>query len=146
MTDLYLKRTAHGLAAFDDSSKDTLRKIKLGEMVRVKLNRLRNPQFHRKFWAMMNFVYASCGHWQTTEDLVLDLKFRIGHVDKKQVIDYNTGEVLAEILTPKSIAFHAMDESQFQEFVERCIQEICATMVPGLEDDVLRQEVLHAIA
>lgn len=144
--DVYLARTDRGLAAYDDESKAVLRKIKIGDIVRVSISRLRNAQFHRRFMNMVRFVYNSCGHWVSVDDLLMDLKFRVGHVDRHQVIDFRTGEKLAEIITPKSIAFHAMGQDDFQHFVDRCITVICEQMVPGLEDHVLREEVLRAVA
>jgi hypothetical protein len=80
------------------------------------------------------------------DDLLVELKFRAGLVDRQRVIDKGTGEVLAEIIKPRSISFAAMSDDEFRAFVDRCIKIICEDMVPGLDDAVLRDEVLRAVA
>lgn len=143
---IYLTRTATGLAAHDEEARDALRRIKLGQVVRAEIVRPRSLQYHRRFFAMLNVVWAACGDWPNVDELLTELKFRAGLVDRQRVIDKATGEVLAEIVKPQSIAFHRMNEDQFREFTERAIEIICRDMVPGLEDAVLREEVLRAVA
>jgi hypothetical protein len=146
MASVYLTRTATGLVAHDDEARDALRKLKIGQVVRADIIRPRNVQYHRRFFGMLNVVWQCCGDWKDSEELLRELKFRAGLVDKQKVIDRATGEVLAEIVTPRSIAFHNMDEDEFRAFVETAIRVICEEMVPGLESSVLREEVLRAVA
>ena len=145
MSDLYFVRTPHGLAPNDEEGKALLRKFKLGDFVRVKISRPRNIAFHNRFMHMIGFVNDATGRFDTKEEFLEDLKFHLKHGTVRKVIDYGTGEVVAEIFTPKSISFSSLDETGFQQFVERCIQVICAKMVPEIADDVLREEVLNEI-
>jgi len=146
MASIYLKRTPLGLAPDDDTARHELRRLKLGDVVRCEIVKPRSVRYHRRFFAMLNTVWQACGDWQSVDELLVELKFRTGLVDRQRVYDKSTGEQIAEIVTPQSIAFHNMDEDEFRVFVERCITTICETMVPGLDDQVLREEVLRAVA
>lgn len=143
--ELWLNRTATGLTPADDAGREYLRKIKLGSMVKAGVVKPRSLPFHRRFFAMLRVVYQSCGDWASERELLNELKFRTGYVDKQKIVDRETGEVMAEIVTPQSIAFHEMDDEEFRTFTDKCINVICTQMVPGLEDDVLREEILRAV-
>ena len=142
---LYLTRTMQGLAAADETARDYLRKIKQGATVTAEIVKPRSVQNHRRFFGMLGVVFATCGDWNSPEELLTELKFRVGLVDKQLVTDRKTGEVIAEIVKPQSISFAAMEEDEFRAFVDRCIKVICEDMVPGLDDTVLREEVLRAV-
>ena len=144
--EIWLHRTIHGFAAHDDAAREYLRKVKLGDVVKCEVIRPRSVKYHRRFFGMLNTVWQACGDWQTVDELLVELKFRAGLVDKQRVIDKGTGEVLAEIIKPRSISFAAMSDDEFRAFVDRCITIICEQMVPGLDDSVLRDEVLRAVA
>ena len=146
MSAVYLIRTIHGLAANDDTARDYLRRVKLGDVVKAEIVRPRSVKYHRRFFGMLNTVWQACGDWHTVDELLTELKFRAGLVDRQKVIDRTTGEVLAEIIKPQSISFAAMSDDEFRAFVDRCIKIICEEMVPGLDDHVLREEVLRAVA
>ena len=145
MSEVYLRRTATGLVAYDDEAVVALRRFKIDAIVRAELVLPRNLRNHRRFFAMLNVVWQACGDWPDVAALLKELKFRTGLVDTQRVVDHKTGEVLAEIITPQSIAFHNMGEEEFQAFTERAIEVICRDMVPGLESDTLREEVLRAL-
>ena len=143
---LYFRRTLAGLAPDGEEAAEALRRINHGATVRVEITQPRNIAFHRKFFGMLNVVYAACGDWASPRELLTELKYRVGHVDEQRIIDRATGEVLATITTPRSISFAAMDDAEFHEFFDRCVNVICAEMVVGLDDMTLREEVLRAIA
>lgn len=142
--ELYLTRTIAGLAASDDASRDALRKIKQGSMVLVEFRRPRNLQFHRLFFALLNTVWSATGDWPTVEDLLIDVKVKIGHVEKRQLIDRKSGETF-DYIVPNSIAFHKMDADQFSAFYERALVALCE-LAGNIEADTLRQEVLSQLA
>lgn len=143
---MYMTRTLRGLEPADQDAQDALRKVKLGDVVKVDMVRPRNVRHHRRFFAMLHVVWQACGDWPSVDDLLTELKFRVGLVDRQRVVDRATGEVLAEIVKPQSISFAAMDEEAFRAFEDRCIKVICTDMVPGLDDAVLREEVMRAVA
>lgn len=140
MADLYLIRTIAGLAAIDDAGKDILRKIKVGRTVKCEITQPRNLKFHRKFFALLNTVWAAAGDWPTPDALLIELKLKLGLIDEITVRE--TGEVV-KILG--SISFAAMDQTTFDAFYERAIQALCF-MVGGMDPGILRDEVLKQLA
>lgn len=140
MADLYLTRTVHGLGPVDDAAKDILRKIKLGKMVRCEISQPRNIQHHRKFFALLNTVWQAAGEWPTVDDLLIELKIKLGIT--KDVVVRESGEVVKIV---GSISFAAMDQLEFEKFYERAIQALCL-MTGGIDSDVLRQLVLQQLA
>lgn len=140
MSDLYLTRTIHGFGAVDDAGKEILRKIKLGKMVRCEITQPRNIQHHRKFFALLNTVWAAAGDWPTVDDLLVELKIKLGIT--KDVVIRESGEVVKIV---GSISFAAMDQIEFEKFYESAIQALCL-MTGGIESDILRQLVLQQLA
>ena len=138
MTSIHLVRTPGGLKAADDAAIEALRRVAQGEVVRVELRKVRNPQFHRKFFALLQLVRDSTDAWPTTESLLAALKLEMGHADQYQARD---GQVL---MVPRSISFGSMDEIEFAEFYERALVTL-AEMAGGIESDALRDAVLDEI-
>lgn len=138
MTTIHLVRTPGGLKAADDAAIEALRRVAQGEVVRVELRKVRNPQFHRKFFALLQLVRDSTDAWPTTESLLAALKLEMGHADQHQARD---GQVL---MVPRSISFGSMDEIEFAEFYERALVTL-AEMAGGIESDALRDAVLDEI-
>lgn len=140
MSDLYLTRTIHGLGVVDDAGKEVLRKIKLGKMIRCEITQPRNIQHHRKFFALLNTVWQAAGDWVTVEDLLVELKIKLGVT--KDIVIRDSGEIVKIV---GSISFAAMDQLEFEKFYERAIQALCL-MAGGIDSDMLRQLVLQQLA
>jgi hypothetical protein len=137
--NLYLTRTIAGLAAVDDAGKDILRKIKLGRMVLCDVKQPRNIQHHRKFFALLNTVWQASGEWATVEDLLVELKIKLGVTKDVAIIE--SGEIVKIV---GSISFAAMDQIEFDKFYERAIQALCV-MAGGIDSNMLRQLVLQQL-
>lgn len=146
--ELWMERQLKGvkpcLVPYDDAAVEALRKLQISNLVLVEIRRPRNITFHRKFFAMLQIVFSASGDWTSLEDLLDDLKFHMGHVDRKQIIDKKTGETF-EYVKPKSISFSSMDETVFELFYERAMRELCV-MAGGIEYSDLRNEVLSQLA
>lgn len=134
MPSLYFRRELSGLRPVDQAGHDALRKIKIGELVRVKLGRNRNVLHHRKFFALLNLIFENQSHYRSVDELLSALKFSIGHVN---VIRTKT----QEFTEPKSISFAAMSQDEFDDFYRRAIDFIAAEVIPGINVDDLRREV-----
>jgi hypothetical protein len=58
MSELLVTKTQGGtLAPADQQAADYIARLKLGEVVKVKATRARNPGHHRKFFALLNLAY-----------------------------------------------------------------------------------------
>lgn len=137
---VYLKRTVAGLIADDDAAVNALRKLKVGEVVQCEINRPRNLQHHRKFWALLTTFWNACGDWSSPYGVLIELKVRLGHVQK--VVIRETGEIVS---VPKSISFAQMDQLEFESFYERALAELCS-MGGGIEPAELRDAVMNELS
>ena len=138
--DLYLTRTLTGLAASDDAGREILRRIKVGSVVKAEIVRPRNLRHHRQFFALLNLVWSSAGDWPSVEDLLIELKLKLGIT--RDVIIRESGEVVKVL---GSISFANMDQSQFDAFYERAVTALC-DIAGGIDGEALRAEVLQQLA
>ena len=89
---------------------------------------------------MLNVFWKAAGDWSSPYGVLIELKVRLGHV--QSVLIRETGEI---VKVPKSISFASMDQTAFDEFYERALNELCV-MGGGIESDALRQEVLMELS
>lgn len=120
MTEILVTKTAGGaLAPADQEAADYIARLKLGAVVKVKATRMRNPRFHRKFFAMLDVGFDA---WEPPEKEFRGLpveknkeRFRkdciiaAGFYDQVANIK---GEVRAEA---KSISFGSMSDDEFEQ-------------------------------
>jgi hypothetical protein len=118
----------------------SLRRIKVGQVVRADVVVPRNLRHHRKFFALLNLVWAATDQWESVEDLLIELKVRLGVV--RDVVLRESGEVVKVV---GSISFGSMDQAEFDAFFEKSLR-LLAHMAGGIESDVLRREVLNNLA
>lgn len=136
--DVYFTKGPRGsLLPLDDEQAELMEKIPQSAMVKVSVTQVRNPKFHRKYFALMGYAYAM---WQDAQpareykgnQVVTSFeRFRdevtilSGH---NEAVFSVTGELR---LQAKSISFAKMDEMSFERFYSNTI-------------DVLLQKVLHS--
>jgi len=138
--DLYLTRTLTGLVAHDDAAKAALRKIKLGRVVKAEIVQPRNLAHHKKFFALLGIVWAAAGDWATVEDLLTQLKIKLGLTT--DVVVRESGEVVKVL---GSISFASLDQAGFDAFYERALKALCE-LAGGIDSEMLRQEVLQQLS
>lgn len=136
-----MRKGLRHLEPVDEAGTEALRKIKLGKVVRCEITQPRNVQHHRKFFALLTTVWNASGEWPSVEDLLIELKCRLGIT--REVILRDSGEVVKVV---GSISFAKMDQGQFDVFYEQSIRELCR-MAGGIEEQALREAVLeHLVA
>jgi hypothetical protein len=125
------------LHAVDPHGEAVLGKIGRGDVVSIEVKRPRNVQHHRLYWALVGLVHDNLDHerYPTPEDLSDAIKIAAGH---RKRIELPSGEVG---FIPKSIAFHKMDQAEFDSFYERVCDLIALHFLPGVNKDDLRMEV-----
>jgi len=58
MSEVVLIKSPNGsLVPFSEEDQEKLRKIKAGAAVRCEIAQMRNPQFHKKFFSLVKFLY-----------------------------------------------------------------------------------------
>jgi len=151
--DIVLTKGMNGLMPGDSETDEWYQKLKLGESVWGKeFTRMRNPKFHRKFFALINLAYDQ---WEPGDILI-----------KGQVVQKNREVFRKNLIAAagfydivfnidgtfkyeaKSIAFGNMDEDEFDKVYNRVIDEILRR-IPQFQDydrekmDELVNKVLH---
>ncbi len=115
---LNLVRTEQGLTPIDDTSVDAVKKIPLGKEVNVEWKPKRNYKNHKRFFSMLQGVINNSDHYKSIDNLLDMLKLKTGYFET--VITHKA----ETYYIPKSIAFHAMKEDEFNEFFSKCIDII----------------------
>lgn len=86
--------------------------LKPANMYKCDIRRARNPQHHRKGFALINLIFESQERYRTIEDLLVELKLRTGWYREHVRTD---GSI---IYVPKSISFADMDQLEFERFYD----------------------------
>ncbi len=122
-----------GLLPADERAEVRLAKVPLGEVVEIEIRRGRSLPQHRLFWAVLQHVSAA-SKFETPEQLLVALKVRLGRYDLMRIPN---GKVVP---VPRSIRFAAMDQDDFQKFMDDSIRVICEEVIPGtIGDDLIRE-------
>lgn len=137
MATFLAKKVLNGLTPCEKRGEDALERIANGDIVSVEIKRPRNVQHHRLYWALVGLVHDNLDHarYPTPEDVSDHIKIAAG---LRKRIELPSGEVG---YIPGSIAFHKMDQTEFNEFYDRVCDLIALHFLPGVNTDDLRREV-----
>lgn len=113
-----VKQMNNSLVCAFDSDYEVIKKLKLGQVYFFNVKKERNPNFHRKFFALVKMVYENQDHYNNLDKLRKDLIVSAGFYDEHVTF---FGETIQEA---KSISFSRMEEDEFQELYNRVIDEI----------------------
>lgn len=134
MTEIVVTKTAGGaLAPADQQAADYIAKLKLGEVVKVKATRMRNPGHHRKYFALLNLAFDS---WEPVgkeyrgepvqknfEQFRNDVTVLSGYYESAITL---RGEVR---LSAKSISFGSMGQDEFEQLYSATVDVILARIL-----------------
>ena len=112
MVDLWGQRSGDCLAPIDAESWGEFSKIPFGKPLHIEIKQKRNPLHHRKFFALVHRMANALG--VNSEALRAHLTVRAGHVNIVK-----TKDGIREY--PASIAFSTMDQTEFNDFFNRCV-------------------------
>lgn len=129
MTELVLVKHQSGLMLPEDqATKDYIDRLKHGALIRGEFKKMRNPQYHRKYFALLNFAFDN---WQpvaqTYKSQVVEKNFDRFRRDIAILAGFGfpvtniKGEVRMEA---KSISFASMDEAEFDKLYQATITVI----------------------
>jgi len=115
-----IKGENNTFSPLNESDIDKCSKILLGESNMFTLKRVRNPKFHRKYFAMVHLAFENQEDYNNEEHFrkVMQMKagfFEAIHTDK------------GTVYMPDSISFEDMDESGFDSLYEKVWQVIYDT-------------------
>jgi len=128
MTDFFCNKvktaTSYALMPAHQQDEDEIKKLPKGQPLRVKVTRMRNIQFFRKWWALVDYAF---NEWTPPADTIgeknrerfrKDLIIRCGFYQQHVRID---GSIRTEA---RSIAFKNMTEDEFEELYDKTIDVI----------------------
>lgn len=147
----------NGLVPATEDDAELLGKLKLGQGVKMKFTRVRNLNFHRKFFALMRLGYdfwggpaeldkasfrmkalldeAGITPEKSFDGFRQDVVILAGHYDAYYRLN---GEVRLEA---KSIAFGSMDEDEFEALYSKVIDVILKRVCTQYTEAELRKQV-----
>lgn len=117
-----------------DSDYEKSKKIPLNEPIIYEWKKVRNYEFHKKFFSLVNMVYQNQEQYNNIDDLRDDLTVKAGFYYKYINID----EI--EVKKPKSISFASMDENEFSNLYNAFIDVVVNWL------SIEKQDVLDNIA
>ena len=146
MTDIYVRKTMHGLIPDTAEDWEKVKRFKIGEVVKAKITHPRNLRFFRKWWALVQVGYEL---WEETgvkanykgedvrpnfERFRKDVQILAGHYHP--VVNIR-GELRLEA---DSIAFASMDEDTFEKLYNSTLTVLVHKVMQGrVSEEKLRQ-------
>jgi len=136
---IWVRRGLDGFQPIDEEGSDFFRTLEPYSIAQATITIPRNLAHHRKFFALLNVVYKSCGNWKSVDHMLIELKFRLGMVE---LVTFANNTL---IKVPASISFAKMDQAEFNKFYDRALVELC-DMAGGIKEDELRNAIMEQIA
>lgn len=141
MTDaFFIKMNSRTLVAATSHDEEMLLKIKTGEPTRLTFKRVRNYEFIKKYFALLNFVFdlwepenavgEKCFS-QFREDIII----LAGYYHRYIRLDNSTR------IKAKSISFGSMSEEEFETLYTKTIDVIIKHLTTHYTADTLRETV-----
>jgi hypothetical protein len=128
-------KTAAGFVPKSAAARAFHASTKLGQTIELKARRPRNPQHHRKLFALLNILVDNTEHFANTEDALLAVKAATGLGRWVRVEGASR-----ELFYPDSIAFDAMPQAEFADFYERAVAAVIRWWLP-VNDAELREAI-----
>ena len=147
MESFFIKLPNNTLAPASEHDQKLLKKIKIGAPVKLKLTQVRNYEFHKKYFALLNLAFD---YWEPPEHGA-GSAFKEKYTVEKNFDQFRKNLIcLAGFSTPvflingdirfipKSIAFHSMSEEDFEDLYTKTIDVIIKKVLTNYTDEMLR--------
>ena len=115
MDAFFRKVSSTTLVAASDHDAELLKHIKTGDPTRLTFKRIRNYEFHKKFFALLDFAFD---HWTPPDNYVGEKNFDQFRADVIILCGFYHQWIRLDGSTrtmPKSIAFGSMTEDEFEK-------------------------------
>lgn len=136
MSDRHLYRyTPDGFRPYNDAAQEQASKCKLGDVVELKPTRVRNPRYHRLYFAILKLISENSDPHLTPDAALYFAK--VGAACGEWI---DTGR--KQLFVPGSISFASMDDEAFQAFVQASIPPLCARFMNGTAPETVIAEAM----
>jgi hypothetical protein len=124
-------KTLSGFIPVSAAAREFHAGCKVGQTVVLKGRRPRNPQHHRKLFALLSIVADNNEQFSSADDVLLAVKAATGH-GRWLKLEGATREVFM----PDSIAFDAMDQASFEAFYEAAVAAVKRWWLDATDEDL----------
>jgi hypothetical protein len=131
-----LKGHNNSLKPGDEQAEQWLNKVPFAEPVVCTLTRPRNPEFHRKFFSLLQLVFENQERYDNFERFRKEIVMRAGFYEEHVHL---TGKVS---YVAKSLAFDKMDALEFEALYDKCCEVIIQYFWPDISKHHLEEAVL----
>lgn len=140
--DIFCKVTPCGLVPLHDSDLDLKKRLRVGSVVRCKVSNPRNYEHHKKFFALVRLTFDNLPlplveKWNIRNeyDMLRRFKRDLGYFTNT-INEYGEHEI--EYL---SISFAAMEQHEFEQFYNQCINLVLFKYIKGIDKQDLITEI-----
>ena len=99
----------------DEATRDRMNRLRKGQYYSFQYKRIRNYQFHKKYFAMLKLAFDNQEEFSSEEWLRRYTMLGIGRVETVITRDGKT------VYMPESISFDKMDENEFEEVYQKTL-------------------------
>lgn len=140
--EVLLKRKGNTLEAADPTSFEVIQGIGYEEYLVATIRRPRRIRHHRLFFALVHKIFENQDRYATEAQLLNAIKIKTGYYDNQNV---TIGGMTFQVFIPRSISFAKLDQTGFEQFYRRVIEFVVTEVIPGLDTDDLRNEILELV-
>ena len=140
--DIFCKVTPCGLVPLHDSDLDLKKRLRVGSVVRCKVSNPRNYEHHKMFFALVRLTFDNLPlplveKWNIRNeyDMLRRFKRDLGYFTNT-INEYGEHEI--EYL---SISFAAMEQHEFEQFYNQCIDLVLFKYIKGIDKQDLITEI-----
>lgn len=140
--DIFCKVTPCGPVPLHDSDLDLKKRLRVGSVVRCKVSNPRNYEHHKKFFALVRLTFDNLPlplveKWNIRNeyDMLRRFKRDLGYFTNT-INEYGEHEI--EYL---SISFAAMEQHEFEQFYNQCIDLVLFKYIKGIDKQDLITEI-----
>lgn len=146
--ELYMRRVGTDLKPVDELSTQEMMELKSSQVYRCELKQPRNYEFHKKFFALLNFAFE---HWdcqptinrygqveKNFDQFREDITIKAGYYEQHWRLD-GTFRVVA-----KSISFANMGEVEFSKLYKSACNVVIKHVLANYTLDDLEQALVEA--
>lgn len=142
--ELYLLNTVEGFKPLYDADYDNKKKLKIGQTYKAKIVLVRNLNFHRKYFSLINTAWAYQSEareeffhhdvecFRKTVEVAAGCCDRVYSLSRKEWMD-----------VPKSISFEKMDEIEFRDLYERVKDVLFKTFLTHISEEEFMSNLMN---
>ena len=132
-TELLMMKKGKHLVSAEAFTEELLDSMKQDEIVSVKISRKRNGGHHRKYMVLLGEVFRNQTRYANMTSMRKAIEMGAGHFETIMGLDGK------DIRLPASVAYHKLDQHEFEQVYDAVITLICTKILPVSPDDLKRR-------